>query len=991
MAKNTIVMWGDGRNSEDTKRKLRKYDEYRNAPFDSSKRNKLYADTVTFGFPLREINPQTGEPKYETVGKYLKATHQYYNPKSSRTTGDIRSQNAYNEDLNTTLKLEYIERKYLKKESPYDKLFEYDPYVDFAILGSKQRPSTFEQCVNFFYPLTSGEGAIPSQSPVRSTSPTSYDLMYEEYGDSEVVYANQWKNKIHRPVSRLFDDRLYGQFFYPNTHPYHHGSTVPVDLGETAMMHAWFTIYKLLLCPKLYSGMHLPKAEDLFMDSKNKTIRYGRSEIRATESLKEDIRKAFNQYRKVIAKSAKVAQSIAENPDLSLDSVVDQLKSGIDNVAEDFLEKGITYFSKKLRDTLGVSSKSANLIIGIATGEAVSPKQLETPDIDLTSISTEVVNRLNSVAKDLGVDLNQLSVKDKTFLKSSILFGDRLDTADLEIIRRPSTNQYIKSWGKSLQSTKINSLNQNSKKLYDQIIHDQKLYKSRMKTYDFGNLKRNLNSFRLRENGATLAISAGTTPIGMYVDSREKQLIATIDRLAEYYTTGQSRLRLDLSEDGIEFILDTDANLDGVKAGKSLGFSDRQWELKPYCGPVNGKFFKAYVMEAYHQMRPIIAKVRTHFNAMDTMKGFNLIEELVKASGNTLFVPENIDQKQKSQFLNITDHCRTFDIFEQSKVPIKSTRWVLWDLPSFSPFTQAFGWEPTFLTKDPILTTANGIREIRGDMDIPSSVYVWRNKDVGIFGSAYNKGKTFMDFGNGGSFSPGRYYSYSRVTNYNTERWKTGHHAYWKTASLQTSKKHRNQMGFGSDNKGRHRKTVNSQRKLSSALPNGTAGFTDLNFDVATGVPIFNAQWVAATSVIFCHAEALKNLADMGYGWANKLYKEKPKLVQTDDATSKAMQSFFGLNSGKNLSYLSKGIQAGKKPFPLILPNMPFYPNLVKNKGGTETASDDTSTPFVFKPKKVKDKPLTNEQDVNKLAIQLGVSTISVGMLAILALKLRKM
>ena len=46
---------------------------------------------------------------------------------------------------------------------------------------------------------------------------------------------------------------------------------------------------------------------------------------------------------------------------------------------------------------------------------------------------------------------------------------------------------------------------------------------------------------------------------------------------------------------------------------------------------------------------------------------------------------------------------------------------------------------------------------------------------------------------------------------------------------------------------------------------------------------------------------------------------------------------------------------------------------------------------YLFLKKKSKDKPLTNEQDVNKLAIQLGVSTISVGMLAILTLKLRKM
>lgn len=994
MAKNTIVMWGSGRNSEDTKRKLRIYDDYRRAPFNSAKRNKLYADTVTFGFPLREIDPQTGRTRYESLNTF-KATHEYYHPKSNRSTSDIRYQNAYREDLNTILKKEYLNNKYANSESPYDKLFDYEPYVDFAILGSSHRPSTFEQCVSFFYPLTLGEDAIPSQSPLRSTSPVSYDIMYEELGTSEVVHKNEWKRKIHRPVSKLFDSRMYGQIFYPNTHPTHHGSTVPLDLGEATMMYAWFTIYKLLLCPRLYAGIQLPKPENLFADSTDKTIRYGRNEIRATENLTNEVRKAFAHYRKVLAKSVSVAQNVAENPDFSFESVVDKLESEMDNLAEYALKKGMTYFSKMMRETLGISSKSANLMIGIATGEIASPKQLESPDIDFTAISTEVVNKLNSIAENAGVKLNRLSSDDKNFLKSAILFGDKLDSHDSAIIRRPTTNLVVKSWGKLLKNTNVQNLSPETKKLYNQIIQEQKLYKDRMKTYAFSDLKRNLTSLRARSNPAmTVALQATGAAFNSYMGFREKELINSIKRLSNYYTTRQSRLRLDLGEDGVEFILDTDANLDGVKAGQTLGtktgFSDREWELKPYCGPVNGKFFKAYVMEAYRQMEPIIAKVKTHFNVTDTMEGFDLIGELKRESGNSLTVPEFINQSQKSQFLNITNHCRTFDIFEQSKVPIKSTRWVLWDLPSFSPFTQAFGWEPTFLTKDPTLTSANGIREISGAMDIPSSVHTWRNKDIGIFGSAYNKGKTFMDVANGGYFSPGRGKTYSRVTNYTTNRWNTGPHGYWKTSSLQTSKNHRNQAGFGSDNKGRHRKTVNSQRKLSSALPNGTAGFTDLNFDVATGVPIFNAQWVAATSVIFCYAEALKNLADMGYGWAAKLYREKPKMAQMDDATFEALKAFLP-GSSKNFSALSKSIQSGKKPL-TFMPKPLFSAALMaKNRGGAKTASDDENTPFVFKPKKVEDKSLTDEQDVNKLAIQLGVSTISVGMLAILALKLRKM
>jgi hypothetical protein len=151
--------------------------------------------------------------------------------------------------------------------------------------------------------------------------------------------------------------------------------------------------------------------------------------------------------------------------------------------------------------------------------------------------------------------------------------------------------------------------------------------------------------------------------------------------------------------------------------------------------------------------------------------------------------------------------------------------------------------------------------------------------------------------------------------------------------------------------------------------------------------------------VIFCYGEALKNLADMGYGWAKKLYAEKPKLAPIDDKAMGALQSIFGLRnkgafSPTQLSTMTKAVSSAKGGFfPLLIGPKKFSPIVTpknSSKGSTKTASDKGTLVPTFN-KDVGKKPLTEEHDATKLALQLGISTVSVGMLAILAIKLKRL
>ena len=208
--------------------------------------------------------------------------------------------------------------------------------------------------------------------------------------------------------------------------------------------------------------------------------------------------------------------------------------------------------------------------------------------------------------------------------------------------------------------------------------------------------------------------------------------------------------------------------------------------------------------------------------------------------------------------------CKTFNFF--FKYCVESTKIVLNDIMSFSPFTQAYGFEPAFLDS---LGTDYERQELEG--------YV-RNAVLGIIGSPSSKaGWEYTTAKKGGYFQPGVSHIWARKTSHDDARWSVGHHKRWKTSDLQSLE--------GSDSRGRFKHTINSQRRLNDDVPFGHYGYTSLAFDVAYGIPIFNAQWPALVSVLMCYPDALKKCADSGYTWARRVEaeyeKNRPKLISS--------------------------------------------------------------------------------------------------------------
>lgn len=943
MAKNTIVMWGSGRNSEDTKRKLRIYDDYRKTP---SKRDRLYSDTVIFEQPFDDKPINMPVPVYPDVG--------------SRSSWTFESRFGY-ENLSAKKKRDNYKSVY---GDDLDTLFDYEPYVDLAILPTNKRPHSFVQCIDFFYPMSGKNSYIPTQSPLVSTWPNAYDNEYRKYPK----------------YSPHLQSQSQGNFL--NTNPKVDAyvlkdSTMPVDLGEIAMMYFWFNIYKLLLCPAKFQYESLPAPESIFDTDINQRRSVYPELIASGQRGANAALRNLNNLQKTFAVISKVANKVASDESLTDFDIERDLKK-LQSEAENIFTKGITKIATAFSNDAGIDLLDANTIVDFFTSGSISPKALKSlSSSGLDTLAVNINRSLSDIASQKNIDIGKLSKDDRIYLNAFARFGSNFKDAKLSDLS-PNLGENSNAKKDSLSNNKhfleilknpnsYNRLSSNAKQIVAELKSNQTTNVVSVKDA-FQNLK------NARPNGliSFAVITGSKMAFNAYISHRTKEINNLAREIRTWASTTVARLDPRFAEEEIEFVIDNQFSLgNGVKSGGGLT-GNKNWKLKPTCGIVLGRQFERYCIEAYANLKNVLEAARAWYNGKFTMEGFNLNDKL-----GTLIV-ESGDANSATWITN-RGYCKPFDLFasnEFNNVPRKSTKIVFNDLQSFSPFTQAFGWEPTFLSKN--TSDSNGKKELNPTRN---------TYDVGVFGSPVNKGKVFGTYKYGAWIAPGQIYKYTTVTSHDDGRRNSGSKSNWITHTLQNNRGNYHEAGKTS--KGRHQKTVNSQRKLNSAVPYAYGGFTDLNFDVATGVPIFNAQWVAATSVIFCYAEALKNLADMGYGWAAKLYREKPKMAQMDDSTLKAMQGIFNLSSSKGFKALAP-MFTGKKP-PMFIPPTTHNVWSRMNRLRTKTASDDENTPFVFKPKKVEDKPLTDEQDVNKLAIQLGVSTISVGMLAILALKLRKM
>ena len=764
--RSTIKMWGQHLYSEDTLRKLRKYHRLRNQV---STRSKIIDTTTLFDRPLFS---RTWRADTNLLRK-----------------SDERKWTAYG--LKSHQKKHQLYREIFgnKLDSKYDTV----PYVDVVGLSDRDRPTTFKECIDFFYPMSGVSSYIHTQKPLTTTDPQEYNFKHRaRYRDNTIQY---WLTGTMLDTA----DLIYGGPDYDNT-------DMPVDLGEVTMMYIWFNMYKLLFSEKARSAFGLLVEPDKFLEVRPQTRRsvLSKKTVAQGQQVLRNYQEGLSRLSTIVDISSAVSKAYMEGKIDDLSSFSRFIKEkGYDQIAAKYLSGQI----KDLVEELGLSPKMSSLIAGYIVGAGLPALTYNNlSQIELANINDYVMGAIS---------------------KSIDYFKDLPISEKLAIAKAVITKQ----WGslpRTLSSRARNAVSELQRE-------DQNRYRE-LYTSAISKVKSQVRSNGARPNGLllTLGIGAATKGVQLGVTYLANRASSYQKRANTFYNANKINVNPIFLEDGIELAFDSFSAV----GFKNDDFMDKDWTsgAKPYCSPRNGVQVAEFAQALYTIFRPTIAYFKNNPNV--NVKRFFENREYIR-----LLVEDNISldlnnptYKGRNFFSSWT--CKPFNLFVGSAY--ESTRIVLRDMQAFSPFTQAYGFEPAFLEAD-----GEGRGELR-------RLY-GRNSLLGIIGSPEQAGWEFTTPKKGGFFSPNHRYSYGRITSFDDTRWTVGNRSDWRTGHIQDKSPDR---------------TVNSQRRLNDDVPYGFYGYTSLGFDVATGIPVFNAQWPAMVSVLLCCPDALKKLASSGYSWA---------------------------------------------------------------------------------------------------------------------------
>lgn len=818
---NTIKMWGEHINSLDTQEKLRRYQE---AKLGTPQRFK--DSTIMFGYSLDKP-----WPKYMSNAK---ASKDQYKFNSSRTIGQDFTPaqiDNFTDVRNLALKAKREGFRDILPPTTLTEPYPTTPYIDVAILPNYKRPKTFIECVDFFYPLSGVKSYLATQSPFLSTAPNHYTTIRKAaYGfDPFDVKGTLFLGNRQRVIA----------------------SDMPPDLGDLTMMYSWFIIYRLLLCPKSLEKVILPDADKLFGVLENKEQRFINEEIvaKAEKNLDQTLRN-FQNLKTAVRIVKDVSSKVAAG---KIDSVND-LKKEIHNNKElkAFIFEGVGKIASSLAKTFGVKESSTRALAGWIVERSIKPEVFKKLPTDAKNqidafANGQIEEALGVIAEQEGVSKIELPPQDNFILRNQLKFGE-------------------------LPLSEHNKLSSNGKKvsLYFASEEGDKYY---------GDYKDAFNSLKqakvatkdgARENGlvAALAIQGAGIAIDKLIDKQMADAKKRLSQIQKYFTSLTTYLDASLAEEGVSFALDTfESKGFKVDANNGVPFSDdKDWGEKPYCNPMNGGMVRKYFVDLYRNFKPFIEEMRRSvFDSLDG-KPANVRSLLLRRVD--ILNKAGVDVNAQTSGWP----CWTFDIFLKNYAAIDSTRYVFRDLPNFSPFTQAYGFEPTFLDRQVLVKGGNGaiLTELNREWGT--------NTDLVISGSPYENGWLYTHPSNRAYITPGASRVEAVIGSMDDSRVSlTAYHnkplSSWKTSDLQALELP--EENSGSTARGAHFRTINSQRKITDEVGHGYMGFTGVTFDVAyQNFPIMNAQWPALCSVIFCYPEALDTMA-IGYDWAKNIKNEK--------------------------------------------------------------------------------------------------------------------
>jgi len=292
--RSTIKMWGQHLYSDDTRRKLQKYHSLRK----SNLKNRIYDTTTLFDRPLSNRNWVSERKNYSDERQFA------WDGLASHKEKHKKYREVYGNALDTK----------------YDTI----PYIDVVGLNRNKRPSTFAEALDFFYPMSGVSSHISGHSPLTTTDPQEYDFEHH-YG--------------LRSAGHTFVKDYKGS--NKNT------TQMPVDLGEVTMMYLWFTIYKLLLSPKMRETLYIVSPDQFLVDLSSTSEKRSVLEPEVLRRFERSLISYVNSLKvagKVADIGASVAKGYANDEFDDLDSFADFVQTK--NLLEPLQEYAQGQFSK---------------------------------------------------------------------------------------------------------------------------------------------------------------------------------------------------------------------------------------------------------------------------------------------------------------------------------------------------------------------------------------------------------------------------------------------------------------------------------------------------------------------------------------------------------------------------------------------------------------------------------------------------------------------
>lgn len=752
------------------------------------------------------------------------------------------------------------------------------PLIDILNLPQSERPSTLEECLRFFYPL-SGEKFIGTDVGAYHT-----EYIMDPRNIDRVCLANQPSN-------------CWNEFIGPADIS---TTTMPAELGDLSMFYGWFLIYRMLLCPrtfiKLRSDLNIEK---FFLESEdlNKRIILPQDIMKIKQNQAQIQQGYLSNLRDTTQVAQQITSAVLQNPEI-LDLAASgnlQMQDVLANVQnseafKDLMTRGLSYVSRKLQDQFGIPQAATN---------AISTYMLQGKVPEIT------VNSIMERAKDIQDDI---STSAKSKLKDFVIMnvskasreqlGFEVDFSAFRGLEDELLNFELNPTQDKLNKLLQKTRDQNLKVYLTNRLNNLKPLsntneKQLMQKAANGIIQQTQNT-ALKLNGLPLLlVGVGTSmafnAIKGYLDAKIAEIVQFQKDLEAYYSASQITINPLLMEEGYTFGFETFAHLGLKSLPFGLTSSEQDWEGKPFCSPVQG----LQVAQYWDCIFTIYNSIFNKFNSQNhtNLKSLLNTNSIKESEAKTLTFTDIYNQKGAGRY-----GCVTFKIFVENA--LRSTRTILDNLPKFTSFTKAFGFCPTFLIKG---TYSDA--ELRNIWSASPSATL---PDILVSGSPENGGWVYTSSRKNGWFVPEMTTTYSHPTSKDDTPVSASPWGKWKTNDIQNIK--RPDLDSGSNSNGSFRRTINSQRRFEA--DENDYGFygnrTSISFDVTNDVPIFNAQWNAMLAVLFCYPEALDTLANNGYTWAVELKK------------------------------------TASKPLPSILPNLPsIFKNLSFAEGTSKSEIDD--------------------------------------------------